>query len=319
MKSAFSKDQISRYLDHVDFPKHLRSPDQPRDLELLHALHVHHISTFPYENLSLHYNPAHTNDLDPQKLFKKFLDGTGRGGYCMETCILMREILKGMGFRTFVAGARIRLRDPNGVPGGDFVSWVHCVNVVTLSDGSRYHIDVGFGGDGPTRPVPIGDEQPLQNLGAQEVRVIRDRLPGTSPLEKHYWWVYQYRNGSDRPWLSYYAFPELEFLQVDLDHQNFWIINSMQSPQPTHIIMTKFIRGQDAAGKPVILGKRTLFDQTVKENMGGKTKVIAQLETESERVQAFKDLFDLELNNEEVQAIRGWRTEIVTPEQVAIA
>ena len=30
------------------------------------------------------------------------------------------------------------------------------VNIVTLPTGQKYHVDVGFGGDGPIQPSPLG-------------------------------------------------------------------------------------------------------------------------------------------------------------------
>lgn len=121
MTSAYSPEQIERYLDYIEFPQHLRAPGTPKDLEFLTALHVHQISRIPYDNLSLHYSESHTNSLDPQVLYTKFTNN-GRGGYCMETATFFRHVLRALGFRTYTAGARIRLR-PQGIPQGPYVGW----------------------------------------------------------------------------------------------------------------------------------------------------------------------------------------------------
>lgn len=72
MSSAYTSDQVSRYLAYVDAPVWLRDISTPRDLAFLDLLHKYHISRIPYENLSLHYNPQHDNSLDAQVLYDKF-------------------------------------------------------------------------------------------------------------------------------------------------------------------------------------------------------------------------------------------------------
>jgi arylamine N-acetyltransferase len=92
-------------------------------IEYLTALHIHQISAVPYENLLLHYSISHTVSLDPQVLYKKIVtDARGRGGYCMENSIFFNHVLKGLGFRVYTAGVRIRPRI-GGVPDGDYIGW----------------------------------------------------------------------------------------------------------------------------------------------------------------------------------------------------
>ena len=39
------------------------------------------------------------------------------------------------------------------------------VNIVTLADGSKYVLDVGFGADGATRPLPLVEGKVSQGIG----------------------------------------------------------------------------------------------------------------------------------------------------------
>jgi hypothetical protein len=48
----------------------------------------------------------------------------------------------------------------------------------------------------------------------------------------------------------------------------------------------------------------------VKENLGGKTKVVQECQTEAERVEALKTWFGIRLSEEEINSIRGWHTEL---------
>jgi arylamine N-acetyltransferase len=120
--TSLTTDQLDRYLDKIGMPEQFHRSSQPeRNAELLAALHIHHIAAFPYENLSLHYTKSVNISLDAQDLYKKFMR-SGRGGYCMENTILFNHILRAMGFRAYLTGARIRMRK-DGVPQGPYTGW----------------------------------------------------------------------------------------------------------------------------------------------------------------------------------------------------
>lgn len=122
MASAYSPEQISTYLDYIKLPSRYHPSARPLlDLSYLTTLHVHQISTIPYENLQLHYSKSHRISLDPQWLFQKFIKN-GRGGYCMETSIFYNHVLRALGFDVYTAGVKIRLRE-NNVPHGDYIGW----------------------------------------------------------------------------------------------------------------------------------------------------------------------------------------------------
>ena len=121
MTLAYTQAQLHEFFDYIGFPKHLRN--ESPSLALLTALHIHTISTLPYENLSLHYNPIHQIDLDPQSLFQKTVtNARGRGGFCMEIAILYNHILREIGFDAYTAGVRTRGR-LSGIPTGDYPGW----------------------------------------------------------------------------------------------------------------------------------------------------------------------------------------------------
>ncbi|GKT66376.1 arylamine N-acetyltransferase [Colletotrichum tofieldiae] len=122
---AYGKDQISLFENYVQLPKKYEHKIQPEHtLAYLSALHVHMISTIPYENLSLHYSETRVIDLNPQRLFTKLItEGRGRGGYCMEVSIFFNHVLRALGFNAYMAGVRIRLRK-DGIPSGDYIGWL---------------------------------------------------------------------------------------------------------------------------------------------------------------------------------------------------
>lgn len=315
--ATFSQAQLSKYFDHIKLPQKYRQDNVPRDLSLLTALHIHQIAAIPYDNLLLHYSQHKTVDLNPQSLFTKFVEnGRNRGGYCMEGSLFFMHVLRSLGFEAYPTGVRIRLRE-DGIPKGDFISMTHIVLIIELpgrEECDKYVCDVAFGGDGPTAPMPLKTGPVAKNLGSQEVRFVRERIPGS---RRHEFWVYQYRNSASKPWNSFYAFDNTEFLETDFRVVNFFTSTS-GSFQNFTVVLVKFLLGQDEeTGEGKIVGKVMLVNGTVKRNMGGKTEVVQVCTTEAERVSALKTWFGITLTDQEVAGIKGSATELKEVEVIA--
>jgi hypothetical protein len=131
LSSAYTPEQVAEYLDLLNLPREFRSfqskyGDKTAAAaapthDFLHALHVHQISTIPYENLSLHYSADRQVSIEPQHLFDKLVRRR-RGGYCMEISIFYNHMLRALGFQVYTAGVKIRLR--RGVtPFGPYAGW----------------------------------------------------------------------------------------------------------------------------------------------------------------------------------------------------
>lgn len=312
MSSAYSPAQTKAYLDYIGLPESRQTQDEP-SLAFLTDLHTHTLSTVPYENLSFHYSEHHKNSLDPQEIFRKIvLDRRGRGGYCMEISIFYNHILRSLGFTVYTAGVKIRRRE-DGRPSGTFVGWVHIVNIVTLPDGTKWMVDVAFGGDGATKPMPLVENEILRNLGTQEIRLVKDHIPAQVDrrLETRMW-IYQYRNSSEQAWNSFYAFYEAEFTEADYKVMNWFTGHSPDSPQTWGLLVIKFLRRLQEGSEDSyeVFGKRMLVDGVVKENLGGKTQVVETCTTEDDRIAALRGWFGIELTEVERKGIVGWRTEL---------
>jgi arylamine N-acetyltransferase len=331
--SAYSPSQILNYLNHISFPLSLSFPRNPQALTLLHRLQI---TTIPYENLSLHYNTRHINDIDPQALYQKFVGppSRGRGGYCFETAIFWLNILRGLGFTAYHCQASIRLRD-GPVPKGDFVGPRHVVTIVEFG-AERWVTDVGFGGDGMTAPLPLihslerGCEYPVhKNLGSQEVRITRGLYPGAlSDGEANMVWFYEYRNRPEDEWNRYYAFGDREASSWDLECANYWVSAHPESFQRKQILVVKFLRGScegtwekgsieaadgcDSGSIPIpeveTSGKIMLAHGVVKRNLGGKTDIVKICQTEEERIEALKEYFGIIMSDDQKQGIKGFET-----------
>jgi arylamine N-acetyltransferase len=236
----------------------------------------------------------------------------------METAILFNHMLRALGFPAYLVGARIRPRI-NNIPQGDVYSgWVHLVNIVTIPGGStavNYAIDVGFGGDGMTVPMPLVEGVVHHNsIGTQEIRLVKgyisnQRFRGDGARQ----WVYQVRNGGEGgEWVAFFAFHDgFEFTEEDFGVVNWYTSRAAESPQMSTPLAIRFVRGTGEDGRVRVVGKVMMVKGVVKENRTGKTQLVRECKTEAERVEALKELFGICLTEEEALSIRGLATELV--------
>lgn len=95
---------------------------------------------------------------------------------------------------------------------------------------------------------------------------------------------------------------------------NWYTGSSPDSFQTYRMIIVKFLRrlkeGEGEGGEEEIYGKRMLINGTIKENLGGKTRVVQECASEAERVKALEEWFGITLLEEEKVAIRGHCTEL---------
>ncbi|KAL4744796.1 hypothetical protein BDW72DRAFT_208726 [Aspergillus terricola var. indicus] len=325
MASAYSTGQLSKYLRCITLPPqyepYVQSPQSfPKTEEALTVLFRCQITRFPYDNLSVFKSEKSLVDIKPQSIYTKLIGGesddskpTGRGGYCLECNIFFYHVLKGLGFSVYMTGVRSRIRI-DGIPQGDYKGWKHMANIVklaTTTTSQEYHVDVAFGGDGPTRPMPLISGQEFQSLGLQEVRLIYDNIPQQTRLERKFW-IYQYRNGPDKAWNSLYAFAEFEFFHDDIEVINHF--TSWETLTNNELWIVKFIRDGETHGLPItndeegfkglgdggisVVGKIMFISgspDVIKLNMGGKSRVINSLMTREARVQGLRKWFGIHI------------------------
>lgn len=195
----------------------------------------------------------------------------------------------------------------------------HIVNIVTLPNGDRYHVDVSFGGDGATEPIHLAEGSTIRNMGTQDARLVKDFIPEQTlrddPDRKL--WIYQCRNGEDKPWLNFYCFSDrVEWTPEDFHVSNHFAGHCAESFQTFTVLCIKFLkRWDEGKAEWEVFGKRMLVNGTVKENLGRKTRVVKECGTEEERVEALREWFGLELTEEEIKGIRGYQTEIKGKEE----
>jgi N-hydroxyarylamine O-acetyltransferase len=114
-------------------------------LPALAALHEAHVGAIPFENLDVLL--GREIRLDLESLQTKLVDA-GRGGYCFEHNTLFAGVLEALGFAVTPLSGRVGSRADAVRPR------THMVLRVDLDEGP-FLADVGFGGEGPVRPVPL--------------------------------------------------------------------------------------------------------------------------------------------------------------------
>lgn len=175
------------------------------------------------------------------------------------------------------------------------------VNLVTLANGKKYMVDVGFGA-GSTRPLPL--EVGTVWSGLKQMRLVHENIaPNTDPEQRL--WIYQSRNSDADEWMDTYCFTELEFLPQDYEILNFFTSQNPKSWFTQAIILAKF-----EMDKEELVGMVTMIGAEVKRSRGEQTETLKSCKNEGERVTAFKTWFGIELDESEIRGIKGLVTEL---------
>jgi N-hydroxyarylamine O-acetyltransferase len=127
---------VRRYLERIGAPapEDLARSGGPT-IELLRDLHLRHLRTVPFENLSIHLGEPIV--LTEEALAAKIIDRR-RGGFCYELNGLFAGLLRALGFDVTLLSAKVFT--PDGALTHPFD---HALLRVDLDE--RYLVDVGFG------------------------------------------------------------------------------------------------------------------------------------------------------------------------------
>jgi len=148
---------VSAYLDRIKYRGPLNC-----DLATLTALHVAHLRSVPFENLSIHAGEPIV--LDDEALFDKIVRRR-RGGFCYELNGLFGALLSTLGFKVGMLSAQVA--DGEREFSADFD---HMALLVTLDD--EWLADVGFG-DSFIEPLRLNEPGP-QMQAKRNYRIDND-------------------------------------------------------------------------------------------------------------------------------------------------
>ncbi|OTB03194.1 hypothetical protein M426DRAFT_321983 [Hypoxylon sp. CI-4A] len=317
--------QLSQFYERIALPKDkwlysVSSLSGKEKYDLLDLLVRHTLLRIPFENLTLHYSWHRTINVRPQHLFNKIVRAPSRrGGYCMENNSLFHTVLLSLGFKAYMAGARVYDEEHDRYGG-----FSHCVNIVVI-DGEKWMVDVGFGANGPTFPVLLSEHKPQSNPPCDdlvETRLVREPIPQAVDQEQRLW-IYQHRLGPGEEWTPMYCFVDFEFLLEDIRGMNLSPWKSPHSWFTQKVVLVRFTMawerdalldtqsGKDtyasdeAFGVVFIDGVLILLQDSLKWRSGGKIHWQIRFKDEEQRVQAIKKYFGIELDEEDRAAIIG--------------
>ncbi|HET9210774.1 MAG TPA: arylamine N-acetyltransferase [Thermoanaerobaculia bacterium] len=182
---------VAAYLERIGY----RGPLDPT-AETLRRLHLAHLYSVPFENLSIHWGEP--IQLDGEALFEKIVTRR-RGGFCYELNGLFATLLRALGFDAAMLSAGV------GRANGDYSpDYDHMALLVTLED--RWLADVGFG-DSFREPLRL-DERGEQMEGDLAYRIEETgdgRLILSRREEQGGPWKPQYRFGLEPHVFADYA------------------------------------------------------------------------------------------------------------------
>ncbi|MER6342963.1 arylamine N-acetyltransferase family protein [Streptomyces sp. NPDC001595] len=125
-------DEVDAYLQRLGIAR----PARPT-LDVLRELHLRHLRTVPFENLSVHLGEEIV--LDEKRLLDKVV-GAGRGGFCYELNGAFAVLLDALGFDVTLLAGRVY-----GEEGRLGVPYDHLALRVRTVDAGEWLADVGFG------------------------------------------------------------------------------------------------------------------------------------------------------------------------------
>ncbi|MBT9582817.1 arylamine N-acetyltransferase [bacterium] len=210
----------------------------PADLFTLVNAHARHI---PFENLSI--LAGQPICIDPDSLWSKMVKGR-RGGYCFEQNGLMEVVLTRLGYGVTPLAARVRRGVTEVRP--------HTHKLLRVLDqGQDYLVDVGFGGEGPSRPLPWQE-------GTWELQPgVTHRLVRQEDL-----WVLQCQHDGGL-WLELYATDNRPRYPADFE-----MYNHYTSTFPTSIFVNSMLVSLHTER-----GYHILFDGLLRQRQEGRTKL----------------------------------------------
>jgi arylamine N-acetyltransferase len=181
------------------------------------------------------------------------------------------------------------------------------INIVTIGD-NRYLVDVGFGSNYcAIQPLRlIHDTTGSENVAPASVRLVWKSIAGSeNQLQKL--WVYQHRIGPEKEFQDMYCFTEIEFRHRDFEVMNWSTSTNPKAFFTQRVVCNKMLSGGDKGEK--IVGVLTL-QKDLKRRIGADTEHIEEFKTETDRVRALEEHFNIRLSTFEQEAIRGTVAEV---------
>lgn len=249
---------VDAYLKRIDY----RGPRTP-SMATLSRLHVAHLMTVPFENLSIHSQEPII--LDDAALYEKIVTRR-RGGFCYELNGLFSALLRALGFDVSRLSAAVMNDEGQFGPAFD-----HMTLMVQLEE--RWLADVGFG-DCFLQPLRL-DSREAQIQGQRRYRID---VAGKA----HILWQ---QDGHD-PWRAQYRFDLTPYAYDDFAEMCHYHQTSPQS----HFTQRR------VCSRATLEGRMTLRDRRLIRTQHGERQEM-ELADEAAFTEALHRYFGIQLNH----------------------
>ncbi|OJI95846.1 hypothetical protein ASPVEDRAFT_120215 [Aspergillus versicolor CBS 583.65] len=317
---TLTTDQLDLYLQRIKYAddttsrvKHLKQSVEKSPLEALTELQRRHLSSIPWGNSALHYSNHHSISLERACIFEKLVVRR-LDGYCMENTNLFYMVLSSLGYQVYPAGGRVSRAGVTGNPSEEgyvcfirltWLSRSHMIVIVTIA-GQKYLVDVGYGRNNPTSPLPLQENVPTTSIPPEEVSLIKAPLSEFVDQTQKVW-IYQARSSSESKWIPQYSFTETEFLLEDFAMMSYFTSTNPEMPFTQKLAFRRMIVDEQTLE---VIGIYILAGTEVKRVLRGETEVIKRFTTEEDRVHALAEYFDMHFERHEIEGIRGLPSQI---------
>jgi len=258
---------LSAYLDRINY----RGSLEP-NYETLRALHLAHLLSVPFENLSIHIKqPIVLND---ESLYKKIVENR-RGGFCYELNGLFTWALRTIGFDVKMLSAGVINEQSDYAPDFDHLT-------LLVESDKRYLADVGFG-NSFIEPLLLDNREPQIQPDGKFYRIIEDGANLFLQVkEEKSEWIVQKKKGE---WVSQYRFTLTPYQYTDYED----MCRYHQTSPESHFTQKRVCTLLTQDGRVTLSNNR--FIKTVHGEREEKV-----LETEEEISNLMKEVFGIELN-----------------------
>lgn len=179
------------------------------------------------------------------------------------------------------------------------------VNIITVGS-MKYHVDVGFGGNGPVVPMPLDRSGAVQrHISPAAARLQWRNIPGNTDPDQRLW-IYEHRIDENSDFQMTYSFTELEFLPSDYAIMNYFTSTSPRTFFTRVIVGEKKLLGDDGE----LAGNLILGNTDLKWRIRGQKEKEIKFESERDRVKALEEHFGIKVSEVERDGIRGLPSEI---------
>ncbi|HJW08753.1 MAG TPA: arylamine N-acetyltransferase [Holophagaceae bacterium] len=246
---------LQAYFSRIGF-----AGDARPDLATLQSLHLAHVMSVPFENLTVQMGEPVR--LEPEALEEKLVRRR-RGGYCFEQNGFFLAVLRQLGFDVAAYEARVR---PPGL--ADLLPRTHMNLRVALPEGA-FLVDVGFGGQGLRGPLPLDGAAHRQ--GPDEFRVIPEGR------------LLLLQSRQDLQWQDLYAIEPEPKAPIDFEVANWYTSTHPQS----RFVLTLTAQKPTPTGRHILRG----LSYTVVDGDRAEERTL----TRDEVLPLLRDVFGLDL------------------------